>query len=77
MPHELKKQSAIEPEIINEYGENITRRRTSKSSTAAAGLLAVITLMIFAVITVIIAVPMLILNLLGRKPNIKIFKFKL
>ena len=78
MANDLKKQDAIEPEIINERGENLTRPPKSRSSGGVpGGLLAVGMLLIFAVITVIIAVPVLILSLFGRKPNIKIFKFKL
>ena len=78
MSNELKKQDAIEPEIINERGENLTRPPGRQSAGGVlGGLLAVSMLLVFAVIAVIIAMPMLILSLFGRKPNIRIFKFKL
>lgn len=32
---------------------------------------------LFAVIMVVVAIPMLILSLFGKKPNIKIFKYKM
>ena len=75
MSKELKRQTAIEPEIINERGENLTRPRPK--AAAAGGLGAVVTLAAFMVLAVIIAIPVLILSLFGKKPNIKIFKFKL
>lgn len=45
--------------------------------SVAAVLSGFMTLCIFLAVFVIMAIPMLILSLFGRKPNIKIFKYKM
>ncbi|WP_428066074.1 hypothetical protein [Candidatus Proelusimicrobium volucris] len=44
---------------------------------AAALLSGFMTLCVFLAVFVVMAIPMLILSLFGRKPNIKIFKYKM
>ena len=91
MTQELEKQQVIEPEIINEQGENISRQREDCDFSRAAGrsvltvfggLLSVLAgiamFVLFLAVAVIVAVPLLILSLFGKKnnmSNIKVFKF--
>jgi len=90
MTQEIQKQQVIEPEIINEQGENITRQSEDCDIphvagrgvlTLFGGLFAVLAgiamFVLFLVVAVIVAVPLLILSLFGKKPKIKVFKYKI
>jgi hypothetical protein len=90
MKYEIKKQNIIEPEIINERGENLSRTDACGEAPAGrvpgslraiigavAGVLVTVTIfLVFALIAVIIIVPVLLLSLFGKKPDIKIFKYR-
>ncbi len=90
MTKDLEKQQAIEPEIINEQGENISRQREDCDVSRAAGrtmltvfggilaaLAGVAMFILFLAVAVLVAVPMLILSLFGKKPNVKVFKYRI
>ena len=90
MTKDLEKQQVIEPEIINEQGENITRQKEDCDFSRAAdrsvltvfgGLLATLAgiamFILFLAVAIIVAVPLLILSLFGKKPNVKVFKYRI
>jgi hypothetical protein len=90
MGYDIEKQNVIEPEIIIEDGENLSNHKpapgllggfrgiTIWALSAIAGLLtSILMFALFLAAAVIIAVPALVLSLFGKKPNIKIFKYKI
>lgn len=90
MTHDLEKQQVIEPEIINEQGENISRQSEDCDIPHAAGrtmltifggimatLAGLAMFVLFLVVAAIVAIPLLILSLFGKKPNIKVFKYRI
>ena len=90
MTKDLEKQQVIEPEIINEQGENISRqsedcdipRSAGRTMlTVFGGLLATLAgiamFILFLAVAIVVAVPLLILSLFGKKPNVKVFKYRI
>jgi hypothetical protein len=90
MTKDLEKQQVIEPEIINEQGENITRQKEDCDFSRAAGrsvltvfggllatLAGIAMFILFLAVAIIVAVPLLILSLFGKKPNVKVFKYRI
>ncbi|MDR1123474.1 MAG: hypothetical protein LBL61_02505 [Elusimicrobiota bacterium] len=92
MANEIKKPEVIEPEIfipgsIPGSAQPFERRANAEQAAgggagkALRGLfafaLAAGTCMIFLTVLIVLAVPALIMALLGKKSNIKIFKYRL
>lgn len=90
MTQELEKQQVIEPEIINEQGENISHQSEDCDLSHAAGrtmltvfggllsaVVGVAMFVLFLAVAVIVAVPLLILSLFGKKTNVKVFKYRI
>ena len=82
MSNELKKHDAIEPEIIDESGCVVGAEPPAGASAptvfgmAAGAIGGFMALVIFIVMAVIVAVPMLIMRIFGKKTEIKIFKYR-
>lgn len=84
-----KDQTPIEPEILDETGRPISQTRhtsvNDEPRKAVVGILGgivallsgIMAFILFAVIAVIVAVPLFILSLFGKKPAVKIFKYKI
>ncbi len=79
-------QKPIEPEILDEAGRPISAApKHEEPRRAVVGILSgivallsgIMAFIVFLVIAVIIAVPLFILSLFGKKPNVKIFKYKI
>ncbi len=90
MTKDLEKQQVIEPEIINEQGENISRQSEDCDISRAAGrtmltvfggllaaLAGIAMFILFLAVAIVVAVPLLILSLFGKKPNVKVFKYRI
>jgi len=82
MKRDLSKPAAIEPEILDEHGRQINppkKRRAQKGRlSAVAGLIGIVTaFVLMAGLIIILAVPMLIMALFGKKVNFRIFRYKL
>jgi hypothetical protein len=86
MKAELAKQAVVEPEILNERGELITPGSGVQGRSRGAAVRFLNSLMallcgfmaflLFLAVMLILAVPVLILALFGRKTNIKIFNYR-
>ncbi len=90
MTKELEKCQVVEAEVLDEQGRPINQKRESRCFFCAArrglwgvvgGVFALaaglIMFILFAAVMIIIAVPLLILSLFGKKPNIKVFKYRI
>ncbi|MDR0645586.1 MAG: hypothetical protein LBG46_00930 [Elusimicrobiota bacterium] len=85
---ELQKIEIIEPEVITpQIGETFERQTYAapNKSDSLAGfaravftfILGAIMLFIFLLVFILLAIPMLLLALFGKKPNVKIFKYRI
>jgi hypothetical protein len=85
---ELQKTDVIEPEVIIPGNDASFKRHTAAVGSAgnilgrfANAVFTVIAgaamFIIFITVLIIIALPLLVLSLLGKKPNVKIFRYKI
>jgi len=84
MKHEMQKPQVIEPEIFIPGNSQPFEQRVHAAEVAGGALrgvfafaIAAITFVLFLIVIAVLAVPILILALFGRKPNIKIFKYRI
>lgn len=88
MNNESQKPEVIEPEVFMPGNSRPVEQYQSGAQAAGSVLgrfvravftLAVtaVTFFIFAAVLIVLAIPMLIMALFGKKPNIKIFKYKI
>jgi hypothetical protein len=93
MTHEIEKQEVIEPEVFDENGQRLDANAPKHNIGSSFGgfargllgfvggtfaaLAGIAAFVLFAFIALVVAIPFLILGLFGRKPNIKVFKYKI
>ena len=84
MRYEMKKPEVIEPEVfIPGDGQPFERRAHAAEAAgralrgAFAFIVGAAVFIIFLTVLAVLALPMLIMALFGKKPNIKIFKYRI